>query len=160
MMRKVFFVVLLTFALPFCTQAQLPLCAVAPEIKLPDSLGKWKPLGEVTSRLILLDFWAAWCYPCVRSMPDLKRLYADYHDKGLEIYAVSLDKDYRNWVATCQRLNLPFILVNDAYSLDGKACQDYHIHDIPNRMLLKDGHVIGAEMSLYDLEKLIQQELK
>lgn len=68
MMRNVFFVVFLTFALPFCTQAQLPLGAVAPEIKLPDSLGKWKPLGEVTSRLILLDFWLHGvipvCVPC------------------------------------------------------------------------------------------------
>ncbi len=160
MIRKFVLVLLFSFVMPSIMQAQLSLGSVAPEIRLPDSLGKWKPLSEVKSKLILIDFWAAWCYPCVRSMPDLKRLYANYHDKGLEIYAVSLDKDYRNWVATCQRLNLPFIHVNDAYSLDGKACHDYHINDIPNRMLIKDGKIIGAEMSLYDLEKLIQQELK
>ena len=159
MMGKFVLVLLLSFASTLTMRAQLPVGSLAPEIRLPDSLGKWKPLSEVKSKLILLDFWAAWCYPCVRSMPDLKRLYSTYHDKGLEIYAVSLDKDYRNWVATCQRLKLPFIHVNDPYSLDGKACQDYHINDIPNRMLIKDGKIIGAEMSLYNLEKLIQQEL-
>jgi alkyl hydroperoxide reductase subunit AhpC len=146
--------------MPFAVCAQLPVGRVAPEIKLPDSLGKWKPLSSVKSKIILLDFWAAWCDPCIQSMPELKRLYTAYHDKGLDVYAVSLDKDYRHWVATCRRLELPFILVNDAYGLGGKVSQDYLITSIPNKMLLKDGKVFGADMSLSDLEKLISNELK
>lgn len=151
------------FLLLFCSvnaRAQLAVGDTAPEIKLPDSLGKWKPLSEVKSKLILLDFWAAWCYPCVQSMPDVVKLYDKYNSKGLEIYAVSLDKGYYNWVEMCRKLKLPFILVNEAYSFNGNSCKDYKISSIPNKMLIKDGKIIGANMSLYDLEKIIQKELE
>lgn len=139
--------------------AQLAIGDVAPDIRLPDSLGKWRPLSEVKSKVILLDFWAAWCYPCVKSMPDVVKLYERYHDKGLDIYAVSLDKDYYSWVAMCRQLKLPFILVNDAYGMGGKSAKDYRIESIPNKLLIKDGKIIGANMSLYDLEKMIAKEL-
>lgn len=159
MSRTVFILGLFFSMLSTAAPAQLPVGTTAPEIKLPDSLGKWRPLSSVKSALILLDFWAAWCDPCIRSMPDLKRLYSQYHEQGLEVYAVSLDKDYRNWVATCRRLELPFILVNDAFGMNGNSCHEYHIQSIPNKMLIKDGIIIAAEMSLHDLEKRIADEL-
>lgn len=159
-MRKLLLTMLCSIAFLFTSHAQLAIGSDAPDIKLPDSLGKWKPLSEVKAKVILLDFWAAWCYPCVKSMPDVVKLYEKYHDKGLEIYAVSLDKGYYNWIEYCRKLKLPFILVNDAYSFNGNACKDYKIDSIPNKLLLKDGKVIGANMSLYDLEKMIQKELE
>lgn len=138
---------------------QLSINSPAPEIKLPDTAGKWAPLSEVHSKLILLDFWAAWCSPCVQSMPDLKRIHKTYHDKGLTVYAVSLDKNYYKWVNMCRTLELPFVLVNEAYGFDGKSCKDYNISSIPSKMLLKNGQVIASNMSLYDLEKIIEKEL-
>ncbi len=159
-MKVIFYVLFLTLFCGVNAQAQLAIGDTAPEIKLPDSLGKWKPLSEVKSKLILLDFWAAWCYPCVQSMPDVVKLYDKYHSKGLEIYAVSLDKGYYNWVEMCRKLKLPFILVNEAYGFNGNSCKDYKISSIPNKMLIKDGKIIGANLSLYDLEKIIQKELE
>lgn len=159
-MRKLFFSIIFCFFFVGNSFAQLAIGELAPEIKLPDSLGKWKPLSEVKSKLILLDFWAAWCYPCVQSMPDLVRVYNAYHQKGLEVYAVSIDKGYYNWVEMCRKLKLPFVLVNDAYGFNGNACRDYKISSIPNKMLIKDGKIIGANMSLYDMERLIQKELE
>ena len=158
-MRIIFFTFLMCSISVF-SNAQLPVGSIAPEIKLPDSLGKWKPLSEVKAKIILVDFWAAWCYPCIKSMPDIKRIYKTYHEKGLEVYAVSLDKDYRNWVATCTRLELPFIHVNDAYSLNGNVCKEYQVSSIPHKILIKDGKIIATEMSLADLEKVIEKELK
>lgn len=156
---KNWFLLILLLILHETSKAQLQIGDLAPEIKLPDTAGKWKPLSEVKSKLILLDFWAVWCYPCVKSMPDVKRLYDTYHDKGLEVYAVSLDKGYYNWVDYLRREKLPFIHVNDAYSMNGKACKDYFVESIPCKMLLKDGKIIAKEMSLYDLEKVIKKEL-
>lgn len=141
------------------SEAQIAIGSDAPDIKLPDSLGKWKTLHETEAKLVLLDFWAAWCYPCVKSMPDLVALEKKYHEKGLRVYAVSLDKSYYSWVAMCRKLELPFILVNDAYGMAGKACKDYNVSSIPNKLLIKNKKIIGANMSLYDLEKLIEKEL-
>lgn len=155
------FLLMLVIGWLSCKQAnaQLPIGSDAPEIKLPDTAGKWKPLSEVKGKLILVDFWAVWCYPCVKSMPDVVKLYEKYHSKGLEIYAVSLDKGYYNWLEYCRREKLPFVLVNDAYSFNGKSCKDYRVDSIPNKILLKEGKVIAVDMSLYDLEKVIQKEL-
>ncbi len=159
-MRKIILLFILAGLFSLKGFSQLSIGDTAPEIKLPDSLGRWKPLSEVKSKVILLDFWAAWCYPCVQSMPDVVKLYDKYHAKGLEIYAVSLDKGYYNWVDMCRQLKLPFILVNEAYGFNGNSCKDYKVSSIPNKMLIKDGKIIGANMSLYDLEKIIQKELQ
>lgn len=159
-MKKLISVFILSLFFSCKVFAQLAIGDVAPEIKLPDSLGKWRPLSEVKSKLILVDFWAAWCYPCVKSMPDLVQLHNKYHSKGLEIYAVSIDKDYYNWVETCRKLKLPFVLVNDAYGFTGQTTKDYKVTSIPSKLLLKDGNVIGSNMSLYDLEKMIEKELE
>jgi peroxiredoxin len=159
-MRKIGLILVLCVLVSFESRAQLALGDPAPEIKLPDTLGRWKPLSEVKSKLILVDFWAAWCYPCVKSMPDVVKMYEKYKDQGLEVYAVSLDKDYYSWIEMCKKLKLPFVLVNDAYGFNGNSCRDYKVSSIPNKMLIKDGKIIGANMSLYDLEKIIIKELQ
>lgn len=156
---KKFLLAIILFFLVHVASAQLKIGDLAPEIKLPDTSGKWMPLSQVKGKVILIDFWAVWCYPCVKSMPDIKRLYDTYHTQGLEIYAVSLDKGYYNWVEYIRKEKLPFVHVNDAYSMNGKACKDYFVDSIPCKILIKDGKIIAKEMSLYDLEKVIQKEL-
>ena len=98
-MKKLILLLIITFTYS-AAFSQIAIGEVAPDIKLPDSLGKWKPMSEVKSKLILLDFWAAWCYPCILSMPDLKKIHEKWHHKGLTIYTVSLDKNYYEWVSS------------------------------------------------------------
>jgi len=158
-MKKIFLLLLLCTSFSLTSSAQLNIGDSVIDIRLPDSLGKWKPLSDVKAKIILLDFWAAWCYPCVHHMPEVVQLYEKYHEKGLEIYAVSLDKDYHNWVNKCRELKMPFVLVNDVYGFNGKACTDYKITSIPNKLVLKDGKIIGTNMSLYAIDQMIEKEL-
>jgi thiol-disulfide isomerase/thioredoxin len=44
-------------------------------------------------KVVLIDFWATWCAPCMKQVPALKRLFAEYHKHGFEIIGVSLDRD-------------------------------------------------------------------
>lgn len=159
-MRKIVLLLILCICFLSEANAQLSIGSMAPNIKLPDTAGKWRPLNEVKSKLILLDFWAVWCYPCVKSMPDVVKLYEKYHEQGLEVYAVSLDKGYYSWVNYIKEHNVPFIHVNDAYGFNGNSCKDYAISSIPNKILIKDGKILAIDMSLYDLEKIIQKELQ
>lgn len=53
--------------------------------------GRKVKLSDLKGKVVMIDFWATWCGPCVKEMPDLKKLYAKYKDKGFEILAISVD---------------------------------------------------------------------
>ena len=53
--------------------------------------GKTMQLSERRGHVVVLDFWATWCQPCKRSMPDLQRIYKDYAGRGVELLAVNTD---------------------------------------------------------------------
>ena len=55
--------------------------------------GDSKKLSSLPGKVILINFWATWCGPCIREMPSLDRLYKEYKTRGLEVVAVSVDDD-------------------------------------------------------------------
>ncbi|MDB5349691.1 MAG: resA 9 [Planctomycetota bacterium] len=49
-------------------------------------------MKDLKGKVVVVDFWATWCGPCIKEMPTMKKLYAEYKDKGVEFIGVSLDK--------------------------------------------------------------------
>lgn len=66
---------------------------VAPTFALPTTSGHTISLREFRGRVVLLNFWATWCPPCVAEMSDLEKLYREFHTAGLVIVAVSIDTE-------------------------------------------------------------------
>ena len=76
---------------------------VAPEIELPNPQGEVKKLSDLRGKVVMIDFWAAWCGPCRRENPNVVKLYNKYNDKGFEIYGVSLDRSKEDWVKAIEK---------------------------------------------------------
>ncbi len=91
-------------------------------------------LAEVCkqNKYTLLDFWASWCGPCRKEIPNLKALYEQFHAKGLEILSVSIDKNVEQWRKACAEEQLPWLSYHDTEGVDGL----YKVQFIPAMFLL------------------------
>ncbi|HOP00542.1 MAG TPA: TlpA disulfide reductase family protein [Bacteroidales bacterium] len=142
----------------------------APEIELPSINGETMKLSDLQGRIVLLDFWAAWCNPCRMENPNLVKAYAKYHDvsftegEGFEIVSVSIDRNESAWKKAVEEDNLswPYQL-SDLEGAKSKAAIDYGITMIPTNFLLdKNGVIIATnlrgELLEEKLESLVKQE--
>jgi len=65
---------------------------------LPDLKGQQHSLGDYRGQVVLVNFWASWCSPCIKEIPVLKRLKQDLHDQPFEVLAVNVgEQKYRVW---------------------------------------------------------------
>lgn len=91
MLRTFFIVLMLAFAMPATAQQATIDPDVLAELPFSGDEGQPVTLKDFRGKLVLLNFWATWCIPCVEEMPDLQELHERYADKGLAIVSVSQD---------------------------------------------------------------------
>lgn len=85
----------------------------APDFEANTPEGKTIKLSDHFGKYLLLDFWASWCGPCRRENPNLVKAYQKYHEKGFDIFAVSLDKSKEAWLKGIKDDNLSWTHVSD-----------------------------------------------
>ena len=120
----------------------------APEIILPSPEGDTIKLTSTRGSYVLLDFWASWCSPCRMENPNLLRAYNMYHDRGFQIYQVSLDKTKETWIKGIQDDKLEkWIHVSDVKYWNSVVVPLYKIESIPaNYLLDKEGRIIASNL--------------
>jgi peroxiredoxin len=133
-----------------------------PDIALPSPSGEIITLSSTRGKVVLLDFWAAWCPPCRRENPNLVMAYNTYKSKGFEIFQVSLDKTKEEWVKGIEQDNLGrWIHVSDLKYWNSSVVSQFNIKSIPYNMLLdKDGRVIASNLRGDNLMKKLAEVLK
>ncbi|MCS2334033.1 TlpA disulfide reductase family protein [Bacteroides sp. BFG-606] len=126
---------------------QVNIGGMAPNFELTTPDGKKLSLYDLRGHIVLLDFWASWCGPCLAEVPNLKAIYEKYHGKGLEILGVSLDEKEAAWKGAIERKGLTWQHVS---SLKGWKCpvaQRFKVTGIP-RMYIIDaqGKIIAQDL--------------
>jgi thiol-disulfide isomerase/thioredoxin len=98
-------------------------------------------MGKVT----LIDFWAAWCKPCRAENPNVVSAYKKYHDKGLNIIGVSLDRSAEDWKKAIADDGLIWNQVSHVAYFEDPIAKLYGVDAIPAAFLLDENGVIVAK---------------
>jgi peroxiredoxin len=118
--------------------------ATLPIIELPDADGNLISIESLRGKFVLIDFWASWCGPCVRELPNLKEAYAKYHEKGFDIYSISLDTDKASWLAAVEKYELNWVHVSDLKGFESPVAKLLAVSYVPHLFLLDPNGVILA----------------
>ena len=136
----------------------------SPEIKLPTNKGDTLALSSLKGNIVLIDFWATWCSPCVEEQSELAKLYRKYkkegflNEKGFEIYGVSLDAKKSNWENFINTNKINWIQVSDLKFWRSPVAKTYNIQGLPFNVLIDgNGIIIAKNIHGVDLEKEIER---
>lgn len=133
--------------------------SMAKEIALPNPEGDTLRLSDYRGKVVLIDFWAAWCGPCRRENPNVVKVYEKYKDKGFEVFSVSLDKTLEAWTAAIEQDKLTWPgHVSDLKFWQSEAAKAYKVNSIPFTVLIdQEGKVIGTNYRGPALEQKLQE---
>lgn len=79
-----------------------------PLIEFENQNGKYQKIGSEGAAYYLIVYWASWCGPCRREIPEINELYNKYTNRGLAITSISIDGEKRNWQTALQQEKMPW----------------------------------------------------
>ena len=141
--------------------AQLPyfenrdLQAVVNSLDVIDTSGKRWTAADLRGRVVLIDFWATWCAPCLQQIPAFKRLRANYRER-FEVLAVSLDshtrRDFITWV---NRHGLTWPQVHDGRAFSSPVARSFGVRALPASLLVVDGAIVARNLRGAALDRAV-----
>jgi peroxiredoxin len=160
-MMKRLNMVLLGLAMGLLANAQVRVGQAAPEIALPDAKDSVVKLSSFKGKVVLIDFWASWCYPCRESIPGVVKLYNKYRGQGFEVVAVSIDSKRSEWKKASKYFRLPYTSLLDPAGWNAKVIDTYGVNGIPATFLLdKQGRIVAIDEEGPALESAIKRLLQ
>ena len=138
----------------------------APDIAAPTPAGTALSLSSLKGKVVLIDFWASWCAPCLQEQPVLKALYRQHlrefvRNGSFEILGVSLDKNRENWVRAIDRLGTPWPQVSDLKFWKSPIAKTYGLEGLPfNVIVSPGGEVIAVDLHGDALRDFLLQQLR
>lgn len=121
--------------------------------------GRKVDLQSMKGKVVLVDFWATWCGPCIAEIPNLKKAYDQFHDKGFEIIGISLDDKKSDLIAFTKKHDMPWPQHCDSQHWNNEFSFRFGINSVPTQWLVdKKGNLRTTE-ARFNLEKQVERLL-
>lgn len=106
------------------------------ELSFTAADGRKVDLAELRGKVVLVDFWATWCPPCVEEVPEVVEAYEKFKDKGFEIVGVSLDQDKSALEKFTEENKMTWPQFFDGKGWDNELAKRFNIQSVPTMWLL------------------------
>ncbi len=142
-------------------QASLKPGVAFPDFAEKDIKGAPISISQYKGKVVLVDFWATWCVPCVAELPNVLAAYAKYHPKGFEIIGISLDQSADKLKSFITDKNMTWQQYFDGLGWESKLGKKYGVNSIPATYLLDgDGKIVAKNLRGPALERELERLLR
>lgn len=140
--------------------AEFNVGSTMPDFSVPDQNGKMVSIRDFRGKYVLVDFWASWCGPCLREMPNVVKLYKECKGKNFEILGISLDSSKEAWLGAVKKNNMKWPQVSELKMWVSEPAKLCNVRGIPYTVLLDpDGKVIALGLRGEELITKIKEIL-
>lgn len=132
--------------------------AAAFELKFTAFDGREIDLKDYKGKVVLVDFWATWCGPCVAEMPHVKAIYEKYKSKGFEVIGISLDTDRARLEEYLKKNGISWAQFFDGKGWNNELAVKHGVKSVPAAFLIdRDGTLITKKARAEVLDKAMEQ---